>query len=115
MGVKIIGKGKIRELDCQCSSPFCFYTLYTDEAQDSEAAMLEEYGNKVFQTSAYRCQAHNKEVGGANMSNHCIGDARDYACQELNRLYEIAKKHWKYVEKYKKFIHCDNRSNLEGL
>lgn len=115
MKVNIIGKGKIKALDCQCKDPRCFYTVYTDEAQESHAAMVEDYGPGVFMTSAYRCQRHNESVGGVKMSNHCLGDARDYSAPELHRLYEVAKKHWKYVKKYKNFIHCDNRANKESL
>jgi len=111
--MNIIAKGKIKELDCQCKSSKCFYTLYTTESQDSHAAMLEEYGSRVFMTSAYRCQEHNETVGGADTSNHCLGDARDYTAQELDRLYAIAQKHWKFVKKYRKFIHCDNRKRDE--
>jgi len=109
----IINKGVRIDIDCQCESPLCIYTIFTDRSQISHNFMCEEYGHGIFMTSAFRCQSHNKNVGGVENSNHCWGGARDYTAPELDRLEAIAKRHWKYVKRYKKFIHCDHRKNRE--
>lgn len=105
-------KGKLKDFDCKCKNPLCFFTIIQTSTIDSLASLKEEFG-EVFVTSAYRCQSHNERVGGVALSNHTLGDAIDIvpANKDIDTLYEVAKKHFKYVEKYKKFIHCDNRMN----
>ena len=54
------------------------------------------YGGAIRVTSGYRCERHNKEVGGAERSQHLCGEAADivlaglpltaYGLQELARL-----------------------------
>ena len=111
----IYAKSKLKEFDCQCKSDLCFFTIMQESTIESLAKVKEEFGKPIFVTSAYRCQSHNKNVGGVKMSNHCLGDAVDLvpANGQLHQLASIAQKHWKFVKKYRKFIHCDNRKRDE--
>ena len=113
----IYAKGKLKEFDCQCKSALCFFTIMQESTVNSLAEVRAEFKENIFVTSAYRCQSHNKSVGGVKMSNHCLGDAVDLvpANGQLHQLASIADKNFKYVKQYKKFIHCDNRRNKESL
>lgn len=37
----------------------------------------EAYGHPISLTSGKRCEKHNKAIGGAPKSRHCVGDAAD--------------------------------------
>ena len=113
--VHTIRKGIRKDLDCQCNDPRCIFTHYTDEAEESHDAMVEEFGEGIVTMSAFRCAIHNRRVGGVRNSNHVWGDGRDYTAKDFQRLIETAKKHWRYVKVYpkKRIIHCDNRKNKE--
>lgn len=83
-------------------------------------AVREEFGKPIVVTSGYRNEVHNKRVGGAKASQHLTGKAADIRPQdsskeELDRLYEIACKHFKAVGdgRSRGFVHVDTRDDKE--
>ena len=76
-------------------------------------ALEKQFGCDLFVLSAYRCEIHNKDVGGAEQSEHVKGNAIDFTCGTMSKLEEIAEHlslNWiggfKYY-KNKRFIHID--------
>jgi len=61
--------------------------------------------------SGYRCERHNKEVGGKSNSAHLRGKAADIACVDNVSRYMILKAllevGFKRIGIGKTFIHCD--------
>lgn len=87
-------------------------------------AMLEEsrelYDAPIHLNSAYRCEQHNKDVGGVRNSAHCRGNAVDISINGENAFYLLdivftfgftgigIKQHGEYKDR---FIHIDNDMN----
>lgn len=46
----------------------------------------EQLGKPIVVNSGYRCEKHNKAVGGVRNSQHLQGQAADVACADLKRL-----------------------------
>jgi zinc D-Ala-D-Ala carboxypeptidase len=66
----------LQEFDCKCTRPECSVTLVSDELVACLEALRERAG-AVSIDDAYRCPAHNKEVGGCANSQHELGNAAD--------------------------------------
>jgi len=62
-------------------------------------------------TSGYRCEKHNKEVGGKPNSAHLKGYAVDIACSTSSSryaiLYSLIKAGFNRIGIADSFIHCD--------
>jgi hypothetical protein len=64
-------------------------------------------------TSGYRCEAHNKKVGGKKRSAHVLGAAIDIACLTSEDRFDIVEKaracgiNRMGIYKTKHFIHLD--------
>ena len=81
------------------------------------AQEIRDYlGVAVRVNSGYRCETHNKNVGGVKNSKHVLGKACDLSCelgsakmfQAVKELREQGKlKDLDYCIKYKTFIHID--------
>lgn len=99
------------EIDCRCKLEDCKITRITEPACNSFRLTREEFDSPIWTTSVFRCVKHNDSVGGVKGSNHTHGDALDMipVNGDLDRLEKIARKHFKYVKRYKNFIHGDNR------
>jgi zinc D-Ala-D-Ala carboxypeptidase len=70
-------------------------------------------GMPLFLTNAYRCEKHNKQVGGENHSHHLLGQAADVytnkfnseeLCARFERNREIIKGG---IGLYATFVHID--------
>ena len=98
------------ELDCNCSDPFCNFTLFNQSVVDSFELTRVEFDSPIRITSFFRCQSHNFNVGGSENSNHMKGLAVDLKPinGNLDDLEKIARKYFKFVIRYKTFLHCDN-------
>jgi len=65
-------------------------------------------------TSGYRCEDHNKAVGGSEKSYHMRGMAADILCASWPRrilLIQLGLKYGLTVGLGKGFIHLDSREN----
>jgi uncharacterized protein YcbK (DUF882 family) len=65
------------EFDCSCKYPECQSTILDVAHIELLQKKREEWNKPVKITSAYRCQRHNKDVGGASQSRHILSDATD--------------------------------------
>jgi uncharacterized protein YcbK (DUF882 family) len=73
----------------------------------------------VYINSGYRCEAHNKKVGGVANSQHTKGTAADIRADGVNAatLFQIIKQLFNeykipelgYCQKYPTFVHVDVR------
>lgn len=78
----------------------------------------EAFGKPIEVTSGYRCEAHNKAIGGAKNSRHKYGTAVDikptkFSKEELERLYQVCLKENVFTGlgdgRPKNFVHVDVR------
>jgi zinc D-Ala-D-Ala carboxypeptidase len=76
-GVKLSPHFVSDEFDCRCTRAQCDSTYIDDELFAGLEAfrLLREGPLRIL--SGYRCNAHNKEVGGAHDSFHPLGMAAD--------------------------------------
>ena len=65
------------EFDCHCSYPECVSTLIDDYLILRLQKEREILKAPIVIDSGYRCQRHNREVGGKKGSYHLIGKAAD--------------------------------------
>ncbi len=73
----------------------------------------DHFGKAVSISSAYRCEKHNKKIGGATKSKHMYGQAADIKVSGIKPI-EVAK----YAESlgclgighYDTFVHIDTRT-----
>lgn len=97
------------EFDCRCDE--CTITLI-DLCHVDTLQMVRNEAGPVWITSGYRCKKHNKNVGGAEDSQHPKGTAADLVPKliSIKKLAKIAQKHGvKGLGIYKTFVHVDNR------
>ena len=70
---------KKQEFQCHCGCG-----MPPEARQNIEALVAnvldpvrDEYGKPIFVNSGYRCEKHNKAVGGVPRSQHMVGEAAD--------------------------------------
>lgn len=68
-----------KELCCKCCGQLPPFARENMEAlvENVLDPLRERYGKPIVVNSGYRCQKHNKEVGGATNSQHMRGEAAD--------------------------------------
>lgn len=79
----------------------------------------EKLGKAITVNSGYRCQVHNKAVGGVANSQHMRGEAADLSCEDNERLAEIIEENGRYDQliRYKRpegsvrFVHVSWKRN----
>lgn len=69
----------MREMECRC---WCGMPAAVKESVESLVDNVldparEAYGKPIAVNSGYRCEMHNREVGGASRSQHVQGEAAD--------------------------------------
>ena len=76
----------------------------------------EAYGKPMIVNSGYRCDKHNKEIGGSSNSAHLRGLAVDIKCETsadrfllLSLFYSVG---FKRIGAYDKWIHVDVDESL---
>ena len=67
----------------------------------------EKLGMPVVVNSGYRCEKHNKDVGGVRNSQHLRGEAADVTCADLPRLKALIIENGKFDQliTYPTFLH----------
>ena len=63
------------EFECHCGK--CAMPAIDSDLLELLEIVRSHFGKPVGITSGYRCEAHNKAVGGAKNSQHCQGIAAD--------------------------------------
>ena len=67
----------------------------------------EKLGMPIVVNSGYRCEKHNKAVGGVKNSQHLRGEAADIHCQDNERLKQLIIENGKFDQliTYPTFLH----------
>lgn len=99
-----------REFECKCVYADCTFTLLNPELTQTFNAVRFNWGSAIGVTSGFRCQRHNKDVGGFDDSWHKRGSAIDIYPHNNNidGLYILANKFFDLVIHYEAegFLHC---------
>lgn len=105
------------EFDCKCGK--CKATIVTDKFSNAYHDFRVKTGEPIYLTSGYRCQHHNSRIGGAELSQHILGNAADFVLDKLLKIYgstEILQMAMRlsgftyvYFNEEKNFVHGDVR------
>lgn len=100
----------LKEWECSCSN--CTETL-VDLAHVAKLQKLrQDLGVPITITSAYRCPAHNKMVGGSPNSQHLKGTATDIQVKGMDpTAVQDACEHFDGLGRYDTFTHVDSRGS----
>lgn len=101
----------LEEVDCQCDSDRCTYTLVHEDLLAAWNKLRIAWGKPLKINSGFRCQTHNQRVGGAKKSRHTLGLALDISLVGYDRytLLEAARRVFPFVLEYENFMHVDVR------
>ena len=100
----------LSEYECSCNN--CKETLVDLDHVRKLQKLREDLGASISITSAYRCQVHNSNVGGAKNSQHKEGTATDIQVSGMDpSAVQDACEHFKGVGRYNTFTHIDSRQN----
>ena len=111
---------KVSEFACK----HCGKNLIDQRVLNMAQELRDYLGVPVKVNSGYRCEIHNKNVGGVKNSKHVQGKAADLSCSLGSaKMFEAVKElrnqgklqDLDYCIKYKTFIHIDcggKRKNL---
>ena len=98
---------KIEEFACSCCGKNKIDTQFVKKLDDARRLAKIPF----IITSGYRCEKHNKEVGGKADSAHLKGVAADISCQTSTSRYLIVnaliRAGFNRIGIAKDFIHCD--------
>ena len=112
---KIAKNFRAWEFDCHCSR--CKETLIDEKLIEELQKLRDKLGLPVTIISGYRCNAHNRDVGGVPKSQHKLGRAADIVVYGLTP-YEvwIDCKDFKGLGYYptRGFVHVDVRSGRKA-
>ena len=106
---------KINEFVCRCGCE-----MPPEARQNIEALVAnvldpvrEAYGKPIHVNSGYRCEKHNKAVGGVPRSQHMVGEAADIHCYDNAKLARIIKEQGRFDQLiiYPTFLHVSYKRN----
>ena len=111
--IKLSENFEAKEFDCKCKNKSCKTTEIDPKLIEILQKIRTHFGKSVTVNSSYRCEAHNKSVGGAKSSRHLTGQAADIKVSGVSPK-EVAK----YAESigvkgiglYDTFVHVDTRT-----
>ena len=86
---KIAKNFQYKEFDCH-GSGCCSTTIIDEKLVEYVQQIRDHFGKPVTITSPYRCEVHNRRVGGATKSYHMQGRAADIVVQGVSSR-EVAK------------------------
>lgn len=107
-----------KEFTCSCKHSDCIEQKISKELVDNLEKCRQEYGQAVIINSGYRCLKHNKEIGGANRSQHMEGKAADtrpklLTTDTMDEWIKVLSGTFKAMGIAQSFIHVDVRE-MEG-
>ena len=107
-------KGVPIEFNCPCCGKNKMNESFLATLTDAR-----EYCRTPFMiNSGYRCEKHNKKVGGKEKSTHRVGSAADIHCTESRQramiLCGLLEAGFSRIGIAKTFIHVDMADRLEG-
>ena len=100
---------KEKEFACKCCGQLPPLARENVKALVSEVLdpVREKLGMPIVVNSGYRCEKHNKDVGGVRNSQHLRGEAADVTCADLPRLKALIIENGKFDQliTYPTFLH----------
>ena len=100
---------KEKEFACKCCGQLPPLARENVKALVSEVLdpVREKLGMPIVVNSGYRCEKHNKDVGGVRNSQHLRGEAADIHCQDNERLKQLIIENGKFDQliTYPTFLH----------
>ena len=106
---------KEKEFACKCCGQLPLSTGSGQAPRENVKALVSEVldpvrerlGMPIVVNSGYRCERHNKDVGGVRNSQHLRGEAVDIHCQDNERLKELIIENGKFDQliTYPTFLH----------
>ena len=100
---------KEKEFACRCCGQLPPLARENVRALVSEVLdpVREKLGMPIVVNSGYRCEKHNKDVGGVKNSQHLRGEAADVTCADLPRLKALIIENGKFDQliTYPTFLH----------
>ena len=100
---------KEKEFACKCCGQLPPLARENVKALVSEVLdpVREKLGMPIVVNSGYRCEKHNKDVGGVKNSQHLVGQAADIHCQDNERLKQLIIENGKFDQliTYPTFLH----------
>ena len=100
---------KEKEFACKCCGQLPPLARETVKALVCEVLdpVREKLGMPIVVNSGYRCENHNKDVGGVRNSQHLRGEAADIHCQDNERLKQLIIENGKFDQliTYPTFLH----------
>jgi hypothetical protein len=118
LGIQLTNHFNLDELDCKCSYESCYFTLINSKSLDSLELSRIDFEKPIIVTSGNRCARHHEDLrkrfpnDTSEKTSHSIGDAFDVKPQnakDMGELEECLKKRFKFVKRYKRHFHVDNR------
>lgn len=109
-GVQLSKNFNSNEFDCRCNYSDCKWTIIDTEHVKKLQYKRSRWKSPVKILSGYRCEKHNKNVGGATRSRHLMGDATDITVKGLTP-DEVADscENFDGLGRYSTFTHIDSR------
>ena len=80
--IKLSDNFNSNEFDCNCNRESCVITKISRELIKDLQLIRDIYGKTVSVSSGYRCDDHNKAIGGVKGSQHTQGKAADLTVKE---------------------------------
>lgn len=107
---KLSANFSAKEFDCNCSK--CLETLIDLDHVAKLQQLREDLNSPIRITSAYRCESHNRNVGGSKNSQHKKGTATDIQVDDMSA-DEVADacEHFDGLGRYDTFTHIDSRGS----
>ena len=100
---------KEKEFACKCCGQLPPLARENVKALVSEVLdpVREKLGMPIVVNSGYRCEKHNKAVGGVKNSQHLVGQAADVTCSNLKRLKALIIENGQFDQliTYPTFLH----------
>lgn len=107
-----------KEFECKCDNSDCIEQKISKEMIEKLETCRQQFDQPVIITSGYRCEKHNKAIGGAPKSQHVLGKANDSRPKNLttdtmDEWTKILASTFKAIGIATSFIHTDVRE-VEG-
>jgi uncharacterized protein YcbK (DUF882 family) len=103
-----------KQEEFQCSCGKCDGGSVNDKVIVIAELIRTHFGRPVKITSGYRCESHNKEIGGTKNSQHVLGTAidvvvKDVEAIEVYNFIDFLFPNSFGIGKYQNFTHIDVR------
>lgn len=108
--IKLSNNFYLKEFECKCGK--CKNTVIDVNLVNSLQKIRDKYNKPVIINSGYRCNKHNKAVGGATLSKHRFGMAADIRIKGVapEAIAAYAESIGiKGIGLYSSFVHIDTR------